>query len=98
VGGTRTARAVGGRDEALRAFRDEGCSPPRSWSNGPGDTYGRHSHGYHKVLFCLAGSITFHLGEGDVRLRAGDRLDLAPGTDHAASVGDEGCACVEASR
>jgi quercetin dioxygenase-like cupin family protein len=98
VGGTRTARAVGGRDEALLALRDEGCSSPRSWSNRPGDTYGRHSHGYHKVLFCLAGSITFHLGEDDVRLQAGDRLDLAPGTDHAATVGDGGCACVEASR
>jgi mannose-6-phosphate isomerase-like protein (cupin superfamily) len=98
LGATRTARAVAGRDAAMRAFAAEGCSPPRSWSNDPGDTYGRHSHGHHMVLFCLAGSITFHLGEDDVRLQAGARLDLAPGTDHAATVGDGGCACVEASR
>lgn len=98
LGATRSAKAVADRDAALRAFRDEECSPPRSWSNGPGDTYGRHSHGYHKVLFCLAGSITFHLGESDVALQAGDRLDLAPGTEHAATVGMDGCACVEASR
>jgi hypothetical protein len=98
LGATRTAKAVAGRDAAMRAFAAEGCSPPRSWSNGPGDTYGGHSHGYHKVLFCLAGSITFHLGEGDVTLQPGDRLDLAAGTDHAATVGNEGCVCVEASR
>jgi hypothetical protein len=98
VGARRTANAVADRDAALLTFRDEGCSPPRSWSNGAGDTYGRHAHDYHKVLFCLAGSITFHLPRGDVTLQAGDRLDLAPGTDHAATVGGEGCTCVEASR
>jgi cupin superfamily acireductone dioxygenase involved in methionine salvage len=50
------------------------------------------------VLFCLDGSITFHLREGDVTLEAGDRLDLPPGTEHAATVGPRGCSCVEASR
>jgi mannose-6-phosphate isomerase-like protein (cupin superfamily) len=89
---------VGGRHDALEAFADEACSSPRPWSNAPGDTYGRHAHVYHKVLFCLEGSITFHLDEGDVRLEAGDRLDLEPGTEHAATVGPGGCACVEASR
>jgi hypothetical protein len=46
----------------------------------------------------MAGSITFHLREADVTLQAGDRLDLDPGTDHGATVGGEGCTCVEASR
>lgn len=86
------------RADALAVFSAEGCSAPRSWGNGPGDRYARHSHDYHKVLFCLAGSITFHLSQGDVTLQAGDRLDLAPGTDHAATVGGDGCTCVEASR
>ena len=86
------------RDDALAAFAHEGCSAPRFWGNGPGDRYGRHDHGHHKVLFCLAGSIAFHLDDGDVELRAGDRLDLPPGTAHAATVGPEGCECVEASR
>ena len=45
------------RERALAAFRAEGCSAPRFWGNAPGDTYGRHEHGYHKVLFCLSGSI-----------------------------------------
>ena len=86
------------RDDALRAFANEGCTAPRFWRNGPGDRYGRHEHGYHKVLFCLEGSIAFHTDEGDVAIAAGDRLDLEPGTPHAATVGPQGCACVEASK
>jgi quercetin dioxygenase-like cupin family protein len=89
---------VTGRTDALEAFAREGCSSSRPWSNAPGDTYGRHAHDYHKVLFCLQGSITFHLDEGDAALEAGDRLDLEPGTQHGATVGPAGCACIEASR
>jgi mannose-6-phosphate isomerase-like protein (cupin superfamily) len=98
MGAIRTQRAVAGTEEAIAAFRTEGASPPTSWGNGPGDTYGWHSHDYHKVLFCLSGSITFHTGAGDIELRSGDRLDLAPSTHHAATVGPEGVSCVEASR
>jgi hypothetical protein len=95
---TRRAAAVAGREDAIAAFRAEGCSAPRSWSNGPGDAYGWHTHGYRKVLFCLDGAITFHLRDADVTLVAGDRMDLEPGTEHAATVGPDGCTCVEASR
>ena len=86
------------RSRALAAFEAEGCSAPRFWGNGAGDTYGRHDHGYHKVLFCLGGSIVFHLDDREVELGAGDRLDLPPGTAHGATVGPDGCECVEASR
>ena len=95
---TRTAASVTGRDDAVRAFSAEGCSAPRAWGNEPGDTYGRHAHDYAKVMFCLEGSITFHLADGDVDLRPGDRLDLEPGTEHAATVGPDGCSCIEAAR
>ncbi len=86
------------REEAVAAFRAEGCSSPRFWANGPDDRYGRHDHGFHKVLFCLAGSIVFHTDDVDVALTAGDRLDIEPGTVHSATVGSDGCECVEASR
>jgi len=86
------------RADALAAFEAERCSAPRFWGNGPGDRYGRHEHGYHKVLFCLAGSIVFRTDDGELELAAGDRLDLPPGTAHAATVGPDGCECVEASR
>jgi mannose-6-phosphate isomerase-like protein (cupin superfamily) len=95
---TKTASAVRGRDEANDVFRQEGCSMPSAWSNGPGDTYGWHSHAYRKVLFCLDGSITFHTKGGDVELREGDRLDITRGTEHAATVGVHGVSCVEAAR
>ena len=98
MGAVRTADAVDGREAAVRALEDEGASAPRFWGNAPGDTYGRHDHAYHKVLFSLRGSIVFHMDDGDVELRPGDRLDLEPGTGHAATVGPEGCECVEASR
>jgi hypothetical protein len=90
--------AIDDRQDAHAAFEAERCSAPRSWRNGPGESYGWHAHDYHKVLFCLEGSIVFHLREADVRLGVGDRLDLAPGTEHAATVGPSGVECVEASR
>lgn len=97
MGAMRTGGAVE-REQALAAFASEGCSPARSWGNGPNDTYGWHEHDFHKVLFCVRGSIVFHTREGDVPLTGGDRLDLEPGTEHAATVGPDGCECVEASR
>ena len=95
---TRLDRAL---DEAavLAAFAREGLSPHR-WSNGPGDVYPPHAHAYHKVLYCLRGSIVFRLtatGE-DVELEPGDRLDIEPGTEHGAVVGSNGVECVEAAK
>lgn len=98
MGASKIERAVDDHDAALRIFQEERCSAPRPWGNGPGDTYTRHAHDYHKVLFCLDGSITFHLDNGDMTLEPGDRLDLSPGTWHAATVGAEGCSCIESSR
>jgi quercetin dioxygenase-like cupin family protein len=97
VGATKRTGAAT-RADAIAAFEAEGCSAPRSWSNSPGDRYDRHDHAFHKVLFCLSGSIVFRTADGDLELTAGDRLDLEPGTSHGATVGPRGCACVEASR
>ena len=82
----------------IDAFAREGLSA-HSWSNGPGDSYGEHSHAYHKVLYCVAGSIVFRSADGaQFALRPGDRLDIEPGTPHAATVGREGVTCIEAAR
>lgn len=67
-----------------------------SWSNGPGDTYSWHQHPYRKVLYCVRGGIVFHTRDGDFELRPGDRIDVDPGTPHAATVGPDGVECVEA--
>jgi len=94
--GARVTPGSATRAEALETFAAEGCSAPRSWGNGPADAYGWHEHAEPKVLFCLEGSIVFHTDEGDLELAPGDRLDLPPGTRHAATVGPHGCECVEA--
>jgi len=91
----------GAFDEAdiRAAFEREGLSP-RVWSNGPRDVYAAHEHPYHKVLYCLRGSIVFTLTDSGERLslQPGDRLDIEPHTRHAAEVGPEGVTCMEAPR
>jgi quercetin dioxygenase-like cupin family protein len=80
-------------DARLRA---EGLSAS-PWSNGPGDRYGAHDHGYDKVIVVAAGSIAFGLPAGQsVELAAGDRLELPAGTRHDARVGPGGVTCLEA--
>jgi quercetin dioxygenase-like cupin family protein len=81
--------------EAL--FRNEGLRPS-SWSNGPGDRYGEHQHSYHKVLYCVKGSIVFESRGKRTELRPGDRMEIPPGVPHSAVVGPEGTSCMEASR
>ena len=85
------------RPELEERLRAEGLTP-HAWGNGPGDRYGWHRHDYHKVLCCVSGSIVFHTREGDIELHQGDRLDVEPGTDHAATVGPDGVECIEAAR
>jgi quercetin dioxygenase-like cupin family protein len=86
-------------EELMTRLRGEagGCY---SWSNGPGDSYSPHSHGYEKVLYCVDGSITFVLDRTGERreLAAGDRMVLPAGTVHAAKVGPHGCTCIEGRR
>jgi len=82
---------------AAQAFADEDLVP-RTWESEPDYRFGEHEHPYHKVLFCVSGSITFHTPDGDVRLEPGDRLDLSPGTLHSATAGSEGVTCMEAPR
>lgn len=80
-----------------RRLADEGLVPG-SWSNGPGERYPAHEHGYDKVLVCASGSIRFGLPDlgRSVDLRPGDRLDLPARTRHDAHVGHVGVTCLEA--
>ena len=100
MGATKGDRreAVPSHENLEARLRKEGLTKPRWWSNGPGDEYGWHAHEYHKVLYCASGSIVFHTRNGDIALGPGERLDVAPATDHAATVGPEGVTCVEAAR
>ena len=92
----KASGAPPGRPEIRAKFEEEGLSPS-DWGNGPNDRYGWHSHTYHKVLYCVSGSIVFHTHDGDLELEAGDRMEIEPGTEHAATVGPEGVRCMEAA-
>ncbi|MFM8323151.1 MAG: cupin [Chloroflexota bacterium] len=80
-------------------YQREGLAP-YIWSNSPYDAYEAHTHGYDKVLYVVAGSITWIIGQGRHRQEfetfPGDRIDLPHGTVHAALVGPEGVTCLEA--
>src|SRR5690606_12022942 len=85
--------------EVVTLMRAEGLAPYR-WENDPYATYAPHRHSYHKVLYCLRGGLRFVLDAENqsIELRAGDRLDLEPDTDHSAYVGSDGVVCLEAQR
>jgi quercetin dioxygenase-like cupin family protein len=84
-------------DDLATRLRSAGLDPG-AWSNGPGDRYAAHAHGYDKVLVCERGSIRFGLPDlgSVVELGVGDRLDLPAGTRHDAVVGPDGVTCLEA--
>jgi len=87
-------------ERQLRALLSAENVAPYAWGNPPGDRYAAHRHPYHKIVFCLTGSIEFELPERDetIELRQGDRLDLPPQLEHAALVGADGVVCLEAHR
>jgi uncharacterized protein YjlB len=78
-------------------LRREGLDPS-PWSNGPGDRYGAHDHGYDKVIAVEHGTIRFGLPSDGrwIDLATGDRLELPAGTRHDAVVGPDGVTCLEA--
>ena len=89
-----------GSSTTLRERLEREGLDPGAWSNGPGDRYAAHSHGYDKVIVVVSGSIRFGLPDlgRSMDLAAGDRLELPAGTDHDAVVGADGVTCLEAHR
>ena len=59
-------------DRGFERLRDEGLDPG-AWSNGPGDRYAAHEHGYDKVIVVERGSIRFGLPA------TGEAIDLDGG-------------------
>lgn len=83
---------------ALRARLAAEGLDPGAWSNGSGDRYAAHEHGYDKVIVVGAGSIRFGLPAtgASIDLVEGDRLELPAGVAHDAVVGVDGVTCLEA--
>ena len=70
------------------------------WSSSPGEIYDAYAYPFHRIIYVVDGSATFHLENTgqQVTLYFGDRLDLPAGTIHSITVGPEGVACLEAHR
>ena len=84
-------------EQLLRELMVKDGLQPYRWSNYPGDIYLPHTHPYFKVLYVVKGSIIFELANGEtLELKAGDRLNLPTGIEHAARVGGKGVVCLEA--
>jgi len=68
------------------------------WSSPAQSELKGHTHGHHKVLYVLSGSIKFELPtrHKTIDLKPGDRLDLPAGVRHIAVVGINGVTCLEA--
>lgn len=76
-------------------FVDAGLVP-YEWKSQPGEWYEWHDHPFHDVIYCVLGSVVFHTRDGDYMLEPGDRFEMDPHTEHAATVGPLGVVCLEA--
>lgn len=87
-------------DEIRGMMTGEGLQP-ESWSAGDGFRFAVHEHDYHKVVYCVEGSIWFTFPDDPdnvIELEPGDRLDLPAGIRHGALTGMEGVVCLEARK
>jgi quercetin dioxygenase-like cupin family protein len=78
----------------------EGLSPER-WTANDGHRFDVHEHDYHKVIYCVDGSIWFTFPDDPdtvIELEPGDRLDLPAGIRHGAMAGMDGVVCLEARK
>jgi quercetin dioxygenase-like cupin family protein len=97
---TRWKHAEPPAEDAIEALLLREALTGETWANGPDAIYPSHEHAYHKVIYCLEGSITFLMGHTAEKLQLGpgDRLDLPAGWPHSAVVGTAGVRCLEAHR
>jgi len=84
-------------DRSIGAQLDSEGLDYYQWSNGPGDVYSAHRHGFDKIIYVVQGTITFGIPEENITLElsAGDRLELPAGVVHDAVVGPHGVVCYE---
>ena len=79
-------------------LEQEGLYPYR-FDMIPGDVYGDHSHEDAEIRWVVSGCMRITVGNEEIILKPGDRLDLAAGVIHAAGVaGDEVVVTLCASR
>lgn len=83
--------------EIVKILTGEGLFNIFKWSDPPGSRYPWHTHPHDEVRWVLEGSILIGIQNGEVILRAGDRLDVKANTKHWAKT-DEGVSYVCGSK
>jgi len=68
--------------EIKQILEREGYSNIFTWCDGAGSFYDWHTHPYEEVRWVYEGEIVIGTEEGEIILKAGDRLDLPPGAKH----------------
>lgn len=61
-----------------------------TWSDAPGKFYPEHAHNEDELRWIVQGSLTVGVDGKEVRLKAGDRIELPAGTSHWAQVSEDG--------
>lgn len=85
-------------EDTLYGYLMEESLLPLRWSADAFDAFPAHAHSFDKVLYIVSGELLVGLPQegGQVRLRAGDRIELPAYTIHDAVVGPAGVVCLEA--
>jgi len=69
-------------EEIVKQLEQEGYTNIFTWCDEAGSFYDWHTHPYQEVRWIYEGEILMGTEEGEVVLKAGDRLDLPAGTRH----------------
>ena len=88
-------------EKAIHALLEVEALTSKRWTNASGDRYPVHAHDFHKVVYCVEGSIWFMITDErdrEIELNPGDRIDIPPGVRHSAIAGIDGVTCLEAHR
>ena len=98
----RVKRWQGGQHPTLsnitRLVKQEGLRP-YVWENNANHRHAVRTHGYHKILYVIEGTLNVVLPDSNqqVRLRGGDRMDIPAGVRHGIIAGSSGVRCMEAA-
>ncbi len=68
-------------DEGLRCY---------TWSDAPGKYYPEHTHNEDEMRGIVQGSLVVGIDGKEIKLKAGDRIELPAGTPHWAQVSEDG--------
>lgn len=84
------------KNEIKQQLKDEGFPFVYEWEDAPNTVYQIHQHKDKVVLYILEGEVTFDFSSTKKVVKAGERIDVPPKTDHSAVVGPEGAKMIYA--